>query len=237
MTKYILKQNELTGDGKKYIAQVVDSRSYTFDDIAKHLIRHNTGLSSSAIYGLWQGIKDAVEEFIADGGSINTELFRVSTSIKGVFDGMDDIYDSSKHKIRLNLCPGSLLKDIPKKIKTRKINADEKTRILSVTDIISGSVNENLTHGKHVQILGQRVKIDGDDPSNGLYFISSKTSTQPVKIEFDDVIVNKPSQVIAVIPKLAKGTWNLKLVTQYCKGKKRLKAPHSIIYNKSLNVV
>ena len=40
MIEYVLKPNELmTGEPNKYLAQIVNSRSYTFDDIANRLIR------------------------------------------------------------------------------------------------------------------------------------------------------------------------------------------------------
>ena len=52
MIDYVLEPNELTGEPQKYRARVINSRSYTFEDIAKHLLKHNTGLSPAAIYGL-----------------------------------------------------------------------------------------------------------------------------------------------------------------------------------------
>ena len=236
MIDYILKPNKLTREGKKLSAQVINTRSYTFDDIAKHLIRHNTGLSSSVIYGLWEGIKDAVEEFVSEGASINTELFNVHASIRGVFDGMDDGFDSSRHQIRLNLQPGLMLRAIPKKLKVRKFNPEAQSMIFSVTDIKSGSVNDTLTPGKNIRIIGKRLKIDGTDPACGLYFIPVDNSEQQVKIELSEVVVNKPSEIIAVVPKLKKGNWNLRVVTQFSRGKQCLKVPYHMTFEKHLNV-
>ena len=236
MIDYVLEPNELTGEPKKYRAQIVNSRSYTFADIANHLIRHNTGLSSSVIYGLWEGIKGAVEEFISEGGSINTELFNARASIKGVFNGIDDGFDESRHEIRLNLRIGSLLKDVPKKLKVKKVSSPVKSYILSVLDIKTGSINESLTPGKNVRIIGQKIKIDGSDPSCGLFFVPEKKTEQSVKIDLSDIAVNKPSEIIAVVPKLNKGIWNVHLVTQYSTGKKFRKTPQSVTFEKKLTV-
>ena len=236
MINYVLEENELTGEPKKYKAQIVNSRSYTFEDIANHLIRHNTGLSSSAIYGLWEGIKGAVEEFISEGGAINTELFKVRASIKGVFSGMDDGFDASRHEMRLNMRTGSLLRDIPKKLKVKKITAQTKAFILSVTDIKTGSVNECLTPGKNIRIIGQRVKIEGSDPSCGLFFIPEKKTEQTVKLELSEIAVNKPSEIIAVIPRLSKGLWSVRLVTQYTTGARLRITPNSLNFSKNLTV-
>jgi len=236
MIGYTLEPNELTGEPKKYRAQVVSSRSYTSDDIAKHLIKHNAGLSPAAVYEVLEAIKNSVAEIISDGGAISTELFHAKISIKGVFDGMDDGFDESRHEIRLNLRPGPLLRDIPKTLQVKKLNPSAKSRIFSVTDIKTGAVDSNLTPGKNIRILGQKVKIDGDDPVNGLYFFSAKNPERPVKVDPSEFVKNNPSEVIVVIPNLSRGTWNLKLVTQYTAGNKCRKTPHSIIYEKELIV-
>ena len=236
MIEYVLEANKLTGEPKKYRAQVTNSKSCTFEDIAKHLIKHNVGLSPTAIYGLWEGIKSAVEEFISDGNSINTELFHAHISVKGVFNGLDDGFDGTRHKIRLNLSPGSLLSAIPGTLKVKKVNSAVKSVIRSVTDIKTGSVNSCLTPGKNVRIKGYRIKINGNDPSCGLYFVPAKGSDDPVKVEPSEFVVNNPSEIIAVIPKLCKGAWNLRLVSQYSHGTSYSKTPHSLTFEEALYV-
>jgi len=232
MIEYELVTNELTGEPKKYKAQVVNSRSYTFDDIAKRLIKHNVGLSPAAIYGLWESIKEAVVELISDGKVINTELFHANISIKGVFDGMEDGFNRNRHEIRLNLWPGSILRDIPKTLKVKKLNCGAKSMILSVTDIKTGSVNSILTPGKDVRIIGQRIKVNGDNQACGLYFSPAKNPEKAVKIDASELVVNNPSEIIAVIPNLGKEIWNLMLITQYSPGHGCLKTPRSIIFDK-----
>ena len=236
MIQYVLETNELTGEPRKYRAMVVNSRSYTFEDIAEHLLQHNTGLSGAVIRGVWEGIKGAVEEYIADGASIKTELFHIRPGIQGVFESKDDGFDSSRHSIRLHLCPGSLLRNVPGRLKVKKTNTGSRSFISSVTDISSSSVNDSLTPGKSIRITGSRVKISGEDPSCGIYFVPEKGTSSPVKVDFSELVVNHPSQLITVVPKLGKGKWNLRLVTQYSRGNIQLKKPQSVTFDKSLTV-
>jgi hypothetical protein len=236
MIEYILEPNELVEDAEKFRAQVINSRSYTFEDIARRLIKRNSGLSLPEITGVWEGIKDVVEEIIAEGGIINTELFRVRASIKGVFNGTDDKFDASRHEIRLNLRTGQLLHGTPKKLKTKKRIAPAKSLIQSVTDVKSGAVNSHLTPGKNIKIIGTRLKIDGKDPSCGLYFVPEKTTDAAVKVEASEFAMNNPSQIIVVIPALKKGKWHLRLVTQYSRTKKHLRQPQTVTFGKVLTV-
>jgi hypothetical protein len=106
---------------------------------------------------LWEGIKGAVDEFNAEGGVINTELFRTSISIKGTFNGPEDGFDPGRHTIRLTMRPGSLLKASTGKLKIKRQNPCIRTFINSVSDIKTGSVNDKLSPGRNLRINGQRL--------------------------------------------------------------------------------
>lgn len=236
MIDYYLKPYVFTGNRNTYSAQIVNSRSYTFDDIAKYLLRHNTGLSGAVIYGLWEGIKGAVEEFVSDGGSVNTELFNIQTSIRGIFSGEDDGFDGRRHKIRLNMQPGLVLRDVPGRIKVRKLVSRSMAMIMSVTDMKSGSTDSVLSPGGNIRILGQKLKIIGDSPACGLCFVPDDASATPVMVPRPGIIVNSPSEIIAAVPALERGIWSVRIVTQFCKGNRSLKTPRSIGFEGKLRV-
>ena len=234
--QYYLQKNRFNGLEKKYTAKSVNSRSYTFDDIVRDLLDYQTGLSSSVIYGVWEGIKHTIEKRLKEGNSINTELFNVRAGIKGNFESQDDEFSPGRHKIKLNMQPGTVLRRIQNEIKPKKLSPGVITIINSVTDIKSGSVDEILAPGNSIRITGKSVKIAGNDPSCGLYFVSSKTSEQPVKVEISDITVNKPSEIITIVPKLGKGIWKVRVVSQFSKGNKFLKEPKTQTYEKNLTV-
>ena len=237
MIDYMLKQNDLSGaEPNKYRAIVINGRTCSFEDIANRLIQKDTGLSRSVIVGLWDGIMHTVEEMISEGILINTDLFRVHFSIRGAFNDQKDKFDKSRHEVRLNLSPGPLLSKTPEKLKVKKHAFRTLSYINSVTDVKTGSEDKSLTPGSVVRISGKRLKISGTEPVCGLYFMPEKPNEQPVKVTTSDIVMNNPSEVIAVIPKLGKGNWKLRLVTQYCAGKKCLKEPQEIIFGKALNV-
>ena len=237
MIEYTLINNEFGAEPEQYKALVFNSRSYTFDDIAKYLITHNTGLSRSVIYGLWEGIKDAVVDFSSRGGTISTEIFKTRLSIKGTFKGLEDRFDPDRHEIRLNLRPGPLLYEVMGKLKVKKQDHHAGTLINSVNEVRAGSAGGRFSPGMIVRITGQRLKIAGDNPSCGLYFISDKAGDMPLKVEATEFVVNKPSELITVIPGLNKGSWKIRVVTQFCKGRKLLKKPQSATFDTALTVV
>ncbi|WP_148285377.1 DUF4469 domain-containing protein, partial [Flavobacterium sp. B17] len=74
--------------------------------------------------------------------------------------------------------------------------AESSAVILQVTDVKSGSVNDLLTPGRNLKILGSKIKVTGEDPSVGIYFVDATTQAK-TKVEQSDIVINNnPSDYI-----------------------------------------
>ena len=87
---------------------------------------------------------------------------------------------------------------------------------------------------RNIKITGAKLKIAGDDPSAGLFFVP-EAGGAPVPVDSSDLVVNRPAELIAVIPNLAPGAYRLRIVTQYS-GSALLKHPHTVTFDKPLSV-
>jgi hypothetical protein len=149
-----------------------------------------------------------------------------------VFDSPDDHFDENSHKVNINLAKGTLLRDTEKRVPVEKINiSSPQPRIVEIKDIFSGKRNELLTSNGAVIIRGHNIKLTGDDPSCGLWFVGNNT-----EIKAEIISENKPSTLIAVIPTLEKGQYQLKVVTQYSSSK-MLKTTKICVYPVVLTVL
>jgi hypothetical protein len=236
MLDYTLETNELTANPGDYRAQVVNVTSYSQPDIVDRIMRIGAGLTRSDVAAVLEAEKQVVQDIIAEGCAVTTELFNAFPSIQGVFSGPEEAMDSSRHKVRIHLHPGSALRAVVGGIKTRKVAVQTGgIHFGSVTDIKSGSVNNVITPERNLKISGARLKIAGDDPETGLYFVPLEGGGAPVKTESSDIVINNPSEIISVIPPLPAGTYRLRLVTQYTGGS-ILKRPASADFDKILTV-
>jgi hypothetical protein len=103
-------------------------------------------------------------------------------------------------KIRINLHPGVVLHSAVSQVKPKRVAAVVNCPIItSVTDLKTGSVNGTLTPGRDVKISGTKLKIAGDHSDVGIYFVHTGGGAE-VKVDPSDIVVNNPSEVIAVIP-------------------------------------
>lgn len=221
MLKYSLRENLLTPAPDDYMAQVTDVRSYTLDEIIDLMMEKGTTLTRADVAATLQVYGEVVSAIIKDGSAVNTPLMNTSMSISGVFDGANDSFDKKRHTVNLNITAGTLLRDAVTKVKCEKtegVNTDPY--ITEVTDIVSGKVNEVLTKGGVVQLVGSRLKFDAKDTAQGIFFVPE--TGNPVRAAV--IAENKPARLMAIIPAdLAAGTYYIEVRTKYANATKQLK--------------
>ncbi|WP_262486325.1 DUF4469 domain-containing protein [Flavobacterium sp. B17] len=172
---------------------------------------------------------------LCDGFSVNTGYFTASTTIRGVFDSPSETFNKDKHSIIFQFNQGEKLRAEIPNIEVSILGVAESSAvILQVTDVKSGSVNDLLTPGRNLKILGSKIKVTGEDPSVGIYFVDATTQAK-TKVEQSDIVINNPSEVMVVIPELPSGSYNLEIVTQFT-DRSMLKQPRTALLDKPLTV-
>jgi hypothetical protein len=219
MLDYHVVENLMTPNPDDGMAQVVNLRSYTDEEIAELMLKRGTLLTKADILAVLQVYREVVGDLVEDGCAINTALFNIIPSISGIFNGLGDSYDASRHKTCANINPGVALRQAAGRIKTRKVQvADSTPYIVEVKDIVSGSVNENLTPGGVVQLRGSRLKFVPENGENGIFLLSESGGETKLTV----VAENKPARLMAMLPvDLAEGTFYLEVRTTYSQGNRQ----------------
>jgi len=233
MLKYSLTRNLLTGNADDYTAKTQSLGSYDKEAIIANMLWRGSLLTRTDILAVLNGFEESITAIINDGGTVNTPLFNTSFSISGVFEGAVDNFDHKRHKVNVKFNKGILIRNAEAMIIPEKTGAiAPQLQILEVKDSVSGKVNERLTPGGVLEVWGNNIKIAGDHPECGLYFVPE--SGKAVKVQI--IVQNKPLSLIIAIPKLTAGTYTLKLVTQFTHSH-MIKLPRTCFFNKTLFVV
>jgi hypothetical protein len=106
--------------------------------------------------------------------------------------------------------------------------------IAEVIDVKTGSVNDRITPNRNLRIRGNKLKLVGEHPDVGVYFVNEATGEE-IKVEADEVVDNKPSELMIVVPQLGAGLYSLKAVTQFTTGAV-LKEPRTVTFDRTLTV-
>ena len=235
--KAYLYDNQLTKDNPNdFIARTVSERSLSVKQICESAVnRGGADISASAMEHATELFLKEMAYQLCDGFSVNTGYFTANTQIRGVFDSPSETFNSEKHSILFQFNQGEKLRAEIPNIEINILGvADASSAILQVTDVKSGNINDLLTPGRNLKISGTKIKVGGDNPENGIYFVSTDTNTR-TKVEESDVVVNNPSELIVIIPTLPAGTYKLEIVTQQS-GSTLLKEPRTAAFEKVLTV-
>ena len=231
-----LYDNILTPNPNDFIARVSSERTLTVKDVCVSAVARG-GAKITA-----EDMEHAVNIFhremgynLCDRFSINTGWYTASVSIKGVFDSPTEKFNPGKHTVMFDFKQGTLLRKELGNV-TVEITGVAVTAgfIGQVTDVKTGSINDLLTPGRNLRISGVKIKIDGDDPANGVFFINQDTQER-CAVDPSDIVNNNPSEVMIIIPELTAGAYRIEIVTQYSSGK-NLKHPRTTAFERILTV-
>jgi hypothetical protein len=173
---------------------------------------------------------------LKDGFSVNTGYFHVTPHIKGVFRSILEKFNFAKHVLCFLFTQGEIMRKGADEVEVEITGVGEVgLLIVEVKDVKTGSVNDRITPNRNLRIKGDKLKLMGDKPDVGVYFINEATEEE-IKVEADEIVDNKPSELVIVTPELAPGVYSLKVVTQFTAGATPLKEPRETIFDKTLNV-
>ena len=231
-----LYKNHFTENPEEYIAKVISEQTLKTADICKEAVER--GGADTTVQAMIHNVNLFLKEMayqICNGYAINTGYFQANTLIKGTFSNPLEEFDPKKHNVNFLFKSGNLLKQEIPKIRV-KVNglAGKMSFITDLTDIKTGSVNNLLTPNRNLKINGTKIKIVGDD-STGIFF-THQPSGDIYKVDSMDIVSNKPSELIIIIPDLRKGTYTLSLKTQFTSGT-LLKEPKVISFEKELTTI
>lgn len=194
---YTLHPYKLKEDSKDYRAMIKNRRVYSLNRVIKEMGSRHSVLTEAEMEGIILQFFDAVEYILKDGGTVSTPLFTARCSIAGTFTGPDDSFYRNRHQVKINLKPGSRLKDLSEDIKTHKVHSSlPKPLVYTFTDMNTGTVNSQLTPGGAAIIKGKQMRYNPDDGQQGIFLVNS------TRLEFkvETVHINTFSQAMMMIP-------------------------------------
>lgn len=229
--KAYLYKNVFAEKVDNYTARVATERLLKMQDVCQSAVkRGGAGVSPVAMeYMVGLYLKE-MTYCLCDGYAVDNEYFTLKPSIKGVFDSPDESFDPEKHRIKLVFLENEKLREALSGIEIQIIGpAKSNLYITQVTDVKSGAINTTLTPTYSLKISGSMLKLAGDHPDVGVYFINHETGER-TKPDSTDIIQNQHSELIVRIPELIAGDYWLEITTQYTTSGIR-KQPHTTTFD------
>lgn len=209
--KYALYRNYLTEGENDFSAIPLSQTNKKIEDIIGQITKPGSILKQTECVAVIHDFFRAISENLVEGTGFVSEYIRIQPSISGVFDGHDDQFDGQRHQKQISVSATSVLKSAISKLKLEKVSPNVRTpEIESVYDLKSQKLDGPLSPGHMIEIRGTRLKVNMDQPDEGIYLISNGAAT---RLEF--IHSNLPSTLSAMLPEgLTAGDYTLEVRTR-----------------------
>jgi hypothetical protein len=223
--------------GGKYIARIKTEKTLSVGQVCSESVtRGGSDLNYDTMVDAVNAYFDEAFYQLADGFSVENDYFSIHPKIGGTFDRTDGKVDKEKHPVDFSFRKRQALRNVIEHITVDIEGAAESVSyIAEVRDVVSGTVDENLTPNGALTVLGSHIKIAGEDPSCGLYIVN-QADEAALKLT-GNFIENNPSRISALLPALSAGTYHIRIITQYSSGSSFLKEPRQLDHSVELTVL
>lgn len=204
---YALHENHLTTDPNDYNARVISGQTADMKALIDRMVDRGSTVVRADILSVLEDFNAAVESLVLEGRNVTTPLCNFAATVKGVFNGITDTYDSSRHQVLPTVSPGQRLRNaVAQRATVAKIEALRATPApQDYVDVATGERNSVLSTGGMGQLLGHRLKFDAAQPEQGVFFRAADGTETRVEM----VGRNKPGDLMFMTPVLAAGEYVL----------------------------
>ncbi len=197
---YSLYENSLTTDPNDYTATVLAAGSVDLEGVIGRMIERGSTVSAADALAVLYDYHAALESLVLEGFKVITPGANYFVSVKGVFDGPSDTYNSAQHSIEPAVTSGKQYRRaIHENAKLTKVESSKPLpKLLTYTDFSSGQSDGKLTSGGMAQIVGHRLKFDPADKKQGIFFTPAAAGGTVARVEI--VGKNKPGELMFMTP-------------------------------------
>jgi len=234
----VLHPNYLPGTEGTFQARTVNEASLSVKQVCSFLF--NRGGFEGDYDKLVDNVQQYFEEVVyllCNGMAINTGYFTIYPNIGGTFDSALETHDPEKHPISFRFRTLAKLRRLIDEITVSVEGvADASGWIDEFLDTDENETNSVFIPGNVFIIQGSKIKLAGDNPNVGLYFVPVDNPAQAVKVM--RIVENNPNKIIGVAPQTGYQQNRIEVRTQFTGSNNiLLKAPRVITSDFTLEEV
>jgi len=225
-----LYPNYLPKTEGKYIARTVNEDTLSVEDIGS--IMKTRGGFGGDYAVLIDNVKSFLREMayeLCDGYAVNTGYFSVYPNVGGTFNSAKEPFKPEKNKISFRYRTNAELRKLIREIDVEIAGvSDANAFIYEFTDMEEESSNGFYIPNNMFSLSGRKIKVEGNDPACGVYFVPVDDPSRAVKVK--RVAENTHTRIIGISPDTGCAVNRIEIRTQYTGNKKTpLKEPRVIV--------
>jgi len=227
-----------TADGT-YIARTCNDKTLTIEDVCTALkTRGGFDGNYKTLLENVQQYFDEVAYQLCDGFAVTNGYYTIHPNVGGTFNSVNEVHDHGKHPISFRFGVRSKLRELVRNITVEVAGIAEKSGYIDTfIDYEENSINNTVVPGNQFVIHGNKIKLAGDSPEIGVYFVPVDNPAHAVKVK--RIAENSHTRITGIVPETKYTQNRIEIRTQYTCGSndKFLKTPRTIASSFALETV
>ena len=193
---------------------ILESRgALDFDQIINKVYEYGPSYRRETIEAIISQYHRVTTDLLRQGYRLNTGQLCMKPVVRGRTKGM---WKQKRNCVFASISPSPSLRAAMSEIEVKVAGKlPSPTVIHGVINYRTRLRNNELTIGYNFGIEGRRIKIVGDAPEVGIYFVSVETGEE-IKLPAGYLADNQPKRILGIIPAdMPEGAYRLKIITQY----------------------
>jgi hypothetical protein len=213
--KVRLHKNYLPGMDGTYNARTANEATLDIAKICESMKdRGNYAGKYEEMIGNVKNFLDEAAYLLCDGFALNLGYFSIHPNIGGTFGSVHEKHDSKKHPITIRYRTHSKFREMLENISVVVIGeAKNDSLIKAFFDHDKASASQ-YEPGHLFSIIGKKIKLAGDDPGCGVYFVPIDHPEAAVKVS--RIYENSRKKIIGVAPDTGHHFNTIEVRTQFC---------------------
>ena len=208
--EYYLIPNHLNPDSGTYMAKCRTKGTFTLEDIFDIMTEEGSAINRAEALANFEMLARVTAGLLRQGYAVKTPLANFRPGIGGNYNSEDDAFDPVRHTKKIITSPGARLRRDAGDFPIQKIiPEDHLPEPIYYYDSDSGTKNQLITPGKGARITGAELAFDEEDNSQGVFFVNTENHSV-IRIE-EEMLRNKPKELIFLNPELPEGTYRLEV--------------------------
>jgi hypothetical protein len=210
-----LYSNYLPNAEGAYIARTNNEALLTIEQVCAALKNRGgfTGNYEDLVEYIRQFFDEAAYQ-LCDGYAVNMRYFSVHPNVGGTFNSVNEAHNGKKHPVTFRFRTRSALRKLVEHIVIEIEGiADCSGWIDEFIDTDEESINTLYAPGDQFVLHGNKIKVAGDDPACGVYFVPVDDPSKAVRIT--RIAENNPSKIIGIAPQTQYKYNKVEIRTQY----------------------
>jgi hypothetical protein len=198
-----------------YIARTNSEASLSIEQVCAALKNRGgfTGNYDDLVENIRQFFDEAAYQ-LCDGFAVNMRYFSVHPNIGGTFNSVNEGHDAKRHPVSFRFRTRSPLHRLIEHIEVIIEGlADPAGWIDEYIDVEGDSTNTVYVPGSQFVIHGHKIKVAGDAPGVGVFFVPIDEPSRAVKVK--NLAENAPSKIIGVAPQTEHMHNRIEIRTQF----------------------